>query len=59
MTLRLPAPNVPPLSIVSDVIFDSLSIAIVSFAINISVAKLYAKKYKYEIRPNQVRNKKI
>ena len=28
-------------------------IAIVSFAVNISMAKLFAKRYQYEIRPNQ------
>jgi hypothetical protein len=36
---------------------DSITIGIVSFAINVSMAKMFAKKYKYEIRPNQVRIK--
>lgn len=51
---RIPPPQLPPFSIVSDILGDAISIAIVSFAINISMAKMFAKKYKYEISPNQV-----
>lgn len=53
--LRIPKPTLPPLHIVPMVLGDSVAIAIVSFAINVSMAKLFAKKHKYEIRPNQVR----
>ena len=47
-------PEIPPIKIFSILIGDSFGIAIVSFAINISMAKLFAKKNKYEIHPNQV-----
>ncbi len=50
----IPAPRLPPFSIASEVFGDAISIAIVSFAINISMAKLFAKKYKYELNANQV-----
>jgi hypothetical protein len=40
------------------IIGDSVGIAIVSFALNISMAKLFAKKHKYHIRPNQVEKQK-
>jgi MFS superfamily sulfate permease-like transporter len=36
-----------------DLLFDSFNIAVVSFALNISMAKLFAKKYSYPISPNQ------
>lgn len=42
------------MSIVPDIFGDAISIAIVSFAVNISMAKLFSKKYKYELSPNQV-----
>jgi MFS superfamily sulfate permease-like transporter len=32
---------------------DAFSIALVSFALNISMSKLFAKKYKYDLEPNQ------
>jgi hypothetical protein len=44
----------PPLRIFPMIIGDCVGIAIVSFALNISMAKLFAKKHKYHIRPNQV-----
>jgi hypothetical protein len=49
----LPAPELPPFHIVSKLFGDAISIAIVTFALNISMAKFFAKKYKYEISPNQ------
>ena len=52
--IRIPPPTLPSFSLVSEILGDSISLAIVSFAINISMAKLFAKKYKYEISPNQV-----
>jgi hypothetical protein len=33
---------------------EALSISIVSYAVNISMAKLFAKKHNYEINPDQV-----
>lgn len=38
---------------ISDVIGDAFAIAIVCFVVNISMAKLFATKYKYQISPNQ------
>lgn len=49
----IPAPSFPPLQIVPDIIGESFSIAIVSFALNISMAKVFSKKYNYELMPNQ------
>ena len=48
-------PKPPLFKIFTTLIGDAFSIAIVSFALNISVAKLFAKKYNYHIRPNQVK----
>ena len=49
----MPKPRLPPVEVFSKLFGDSMAIAIVTFAINISMAKLFAKKYNYEIRPNQ------
>ena len=49
----MPKPRVPPFQIFPILIGDAIAIAIVTFALNISMAKLFAKKYNYEIRPNQ------
>lgn len=51
---RIPKPTLPPLKLFTVLIPDAIEIAIVSFALNISMAKLFAKRYKYSIRPNQV-----
>ncbi len=50
----MPKPMLPPFRVFPMVLGDSIAIAIVSFAINVSMAKLFAKKHKYEIKPNQV-----
>ena len=42
------------MSIVPDIFGDAISLAIVSFVINVSMAKLFAKKHKYEFSLNQV-----
>jgi len=52
--ISFPAPKVPPVEILPDIIGNVINISIVSFAINISMAKLFAKKYKYELDSNQV-----
>ena len=54
---RIPSPTLPPFSVFNLVIGDAVSIAIVSFALNVSMAKLFAKKHKYEIKANQVNAK--
>ncbi len=47
-------PQLPPFYILPVIISDVLKIFIVTFANNISVATVYAKRNKYEISPNQV-----
>ena len=54
LVIRIPAPIVPPLYLVPELLGDAISIAIVAFAINISMAKFFGRKYKYEISSNQV-----
>ncbi|XP_067131166.1 prestin-like isoform X2 [Centruroides vittatus] len=49
----LPAPEIPRVDLFPNLIADSFSIAIVVFAITLSMAKLFAKKHHYEINPNQ------
>lgn len=51
--MGFPAPTLPPLNLISMVVFDAFNIAVVSFALNISMAKLFAKKYNYELNSNQ------
>ena len=40
--------------ILTGLLGDSFAIGILTFVLNISFAKLFAKKHKYEINPNQV-----
>jgi MFS superfamily sulfate permease-like transporter len=42
----LPMPSLPPVHIFPALLNDAISIAIVSYAVNISMAKLFAKKNK-------------
>ncbi|CAG2163251.1 unnamed protein product [Oppiella nova] len=49
----LPAPKLPRLDLLSSIIMDSLVIAIVAFAVSLSLAKIFAKKHKYKIDANQ------
>ena len=50
----IPAPRLPSLGYFSVLIGDAIAIAIVGFAVSISMAKIFAKKHKYEIDANQV-----
>ena len=52
---RLPSFHVPPMKLIMNahVILWSVIIAVVSFANSFSMAKLIARKYTYEVRPNQ------
>ncbi|XP_071784286.1 prestin-like [Asterias amurensis] len=49
----IPAPRLPSLGYFSVLIGDAIAIAIVGFAVSISMAKIFAKKHKYEIDANQ------
>lgn len=50
----IPAPVLPEFSRLPDFASDAFSIAVVAFAINLSLAKLFAKKHVYSIDSNQV-----
>ncbi|KAK6995100.1 solute carrier family 26 member 6 [Biomphalaria glabrata] len=49
----LPAPNLNAFSYIPNVITDAIALAIVAFAINVSMAKMFAKKHNYSIDANQ------
>ncbi|KAK5981748.1 Sulfate transporter [Trichostrongylus colubriformis] len=49
----IPAPRVPPLDQADVLIWQALSISIISFVIHIALAKLISKKLNYEIDANQ------
>lgn len=49
----MPAPYTPRLDLVPLVLQDSLTIALVSFAMNFSLAQVYARKYRYKLDSNQ------
>lgn len=49
-----PPPAFPPINRLSSVAVDAIGISIVSFAINISMAKMFAQKHGYALIPNQV-----
>ena len=51
---RLPPLSVPSLSRISNISSDAFVIAVVIFATNISLAKMFAKKRGYAVEPNQV-----
>ena len=49
----MPFPKPPNFSMIPDVIADAFAISIVVFAISVSMGKILAKKYDYEINSNQ------
>ncbi|KAL4226525.1 hypothetical protein ACF0H5_014510 [Mactra antiquata] len=49
----LPVPNLTAFSRIGEVISDAIALAIVIFAISISMGKLLAKKHDYEVDANQ------
>ena len=53
---RLKAPRVPDTTLFSKVVGDAFAIAIVGYAINISLGKTFALKHGYKVDSNQVRN---
>lgn len=46
-------PSIPPIKLIPDIFLSSFNIALVSFAINISMASIFARKDNYNIDPNQ------
>ncbi len=51
---RLPEPMVPHFSYFAKLLPDAIAIAIVAFAISVSMASLMAKRNNYEVNSNQV-----
>lgn len=51
---RFSPPSLPPVSLFSEMLAESFSIAVVAYAIAVSVGKVYATKYDYTIDGNQV-----
>ncbi|KYB29497.1 prestin isoform X2 [Tribolium castaneum] len=49
----LPAPNMPPMSLLTSVLLDGFTIAIVSYSITLSMALIFAQKLNYEVDANQ------
>ncbi|CAM4840736.1 unnamed protein product [Rotaria magnacalcarata] len=50
----LPAPTAPAFTNVSSLLLPAITITIVSLCLNISVAKMFARKYDYKVRSNQI-----
>lgn len=53
LPLGFPAPSVPQMDLFMTLLGDSISIAILTFSLQVSFSKLFAKKHKYEISANQ------
>ena len=53
LPLGIPAPVLPPMWNLTNYITDAVIMAIVGYAIAISTAKLFTKKYRYDIDSNQ------
>ena len=50
----LPLPVIPPTKYLSELIARAVAMAIVGFAISISMAQLFARKHNYQVDANQV-----
>lgn len=50
----MPSPHVPEISLISKAFPNAIAISIVVFAVHISMAKIMAKKFKYQIDSSQV-----
>ncbi|VDM69804.1 unnamed protein product [Strongylus vulgaris] len=48
-----PSPRVPPFEQVGELLWQGVTVAIISFVIHIALAKLVSKKFNYEIDVNQ------
>lgn len=49
----LPEPSLPRLELAPLIYQDAITVALISFAMNLSLAQVYAKKFKYTLNPNQ------
>lgn len=56
VSCSLPPFTPPQSSHFIDVIQDAFVIAVVSFAVGVSLAKVFAREFDYNISPNQVNN---
>lgn len=50
---RLPYPTPPPFELLWDVLFDAVTIAIVSYSVTMSMALIFAQKLHYKVDSNQ------
>ncbi|EPB73923.1 STAS domain protein [Ancylostoma ceylanicum] len=50
----LPPPTFPRVELFSSLVLDAISISIVVMAIHVSLSKMLAKKYQYEVNTNQL-----
>ncbi|KAK6760143.1 hypothetical protein RB195_021591 [Necator americanus] len=48
-----PTPKIPRFELIPDLLGHAISIAIVSYAVTVSMGKLFARKHKYQIDTNQ------
>ena len=50
-----PPPQFPPVERFGDVFADAIAVAVVAFAISVSMVQLFARKHSYETDSNQVK----
>ncbi|VDM60661.1 unnamed protein product [Angiostrongylus costaricensis] len=53
LPIGLPEPALPHFELFPSLFVDALSISVVTMAIHVSLAKIFAKKYQYEVNTNQ------
>ena len=49
----LPAPRLPPLSLIPNMLLETLIVAVVAYAVSLSMAKIFSRKHEYQINNNQ------
>lgn len=59
MCLSLSSPKVPDVNLFADIIGDAFALAIVGYAICISLGKTFALKHGYKVDSNQVNTKNL
>lgn len=57
LCISLSSPSVPDVSLFGEVIGDAFALAIVGYAISISLGKTFALKHGYKVDSNQVNQK--